>query len=401
LSALPGIEDFLEDSPASVFDPIVRRGGAALGGPVAVLLLDHLDLMDFYLTDAHPVRPELSKQLPLRVEEGHLRRVLRDREVVHAPAAEWQVRPLEAPYLSAASVRLRDTVIGALFLAGEEAPTAETLEDLRRLGIKAGVTLSVAEQYTDTVEVRRRRATPSIAAELQSDQLPPRSMYTPEVQVVGGIEPVYDVGGDWFDYALDPDRLFVAVCDGVGRGLSAASISYVTLGAVRNARKRGCSLEEITELAHEALISSTTYEQFATLILASIDLRTLQMDLISAAHPAPIVVPPPGAGRPGVLCPSHVYPPLGAFEKGREYVSCRYELKPVSRLIFFSDGATERRGENGEQLGVEGLLEYVDEARGVGKMEFLRFLMRSIEGFGDSEVEDDVTIVGIDLPPFG
>lgn len=401
MSGLPGIEDFLEESPASVFEPILRRSGATLGGPVAILLLDHLDLVDFYLTDVQPASPELSERFPLRVEEGHLRRVLRDHEVAHAPAAEWQVRPVEAPYLSAAPVRLRDTALGALVLASEEAPTREQLDDLRRLGIKAGVALNVADQYTDMVEVRRRRATPSIAAELQSDQLPPRSLYTPEVQVVGGIEPVYDVGGDWFDYALDPDRLFVAVCDGVGRGLSAASISYVTLGAVRNARKRGHTLEEITELAHEALISSTTYEQFATLVLASIDLGTLRMDLISAAHPAPIVVPPAGEGQPEVICPELSYPPLGAFEKGKEYASCRYELMPGSRLIFYSDGATERRGPGGKQLGVEGLLEYVEEARGVAEMEFLRFLMRRIQDFGDSEVEDDVTIVGVDLPPFG
>lgn len=401
MSELPDIEDFLEDSPASVFDSILRRCREAIGGPVAFLLLDHLDLVDFYLTYVHPESPSLSEQLPLRVEEGHLRRVVRDHEVVHAPAGEWQVRPIEAPHLSAAPVRLRENAIGAMFFGSDEAPTESEMDDLRRLSIKAGVALSVDDQYTDVVQMRRRRSTPSIAAELQSAQLPPRSLYTPEVQVVGGIEPVYDVGGDWFDYALDPYRLFVAVCDGVGRGLIAASISYLTLGAVRNARKRGGSLEEITELAHRTLISSTTYEQFATLILASIDLGTLQMDLISAAHPAPIVVPPPGVGQPEVLYPTHSYPPLGAFEKGERYVSCRYDLTPGSRLLLFSDGATERRGESGDQLGVDGLIEYVEEAREVAGMEFLRFLMRRIEGFGQREVEDDITVVSVDLPPFG
>ena len=397
----PGVEDFLEESPASVLDAVVRRSRAAMGGPVAILLLDHLDLVDFYLTDVHPESPELSHRLPLQVEGANLTRVVRDHEVVHAPAGEWLVRPIEARYLSAAPLRLRDNAIGAIFFGSEEAPAEHALDDLRRLGVKAGIALSVADQYTDMVEVRRRRATPSIAAELQSDQLPPRALYTPEVQVVGGIEPVYDVGGDWFDYSLDSDRLFVAVCDGVGRGLSAASISYVTLGAVRNARKRGCDLKEIMQLAHQALISSTTYEQFATLVLVSIDLGTLQMDLISAAHPSPIMVPPLGAGQPKILEPTRSYPPLGAFEKDGKYVSCRYELTPGSRILFFSDGATERRDRDGRQLGVERLLEYAEQGRGVVKMDFLRFLMRKIEGFGESDAEDDITIVGVDLPPFG
>lgn len=400
MTEFPGIEDFLESSPAEVFDSLVLRSGEWMGAPVSILLLDHLDLVDFYLTDVHPKNPAISGQLPLEVKDGLLGRVLRGHETLQAPAAEWQVRPIEAPCLSAAPVRVRDTTIGAIFFGSEEAPAERQLDDLRRLGVKSGVAITVAEKYTDAVEVRRRRATPSIAAELQSDQLPPRSLYTPAIQIVGGIEPVYDVGGDWFDYALEPERLFVAVCDGVGRGLSAASISYVTLGAVRNARKKGCSPEEITKLAHQALISSTTYEQFATLILASIDLSTLQMDLISAAHPAPIIVPPYGSGPARSLEPVPSYPPLGAFERDREYTCRRYELPPGCRLLFFSDGATERRGESGHQLGLEGLLEYVEEARGKFKMDLLRYLMHRVGSFGRSEIEDDITLVGVDLPPF-
>ena len=170
----PGVEELLESTPAAVFESVVLRSAAAMGGPVAVLMLDHLDLVDFYLTDVHPERPELSGRFPLRVEEGHLREVLHDHEVVHAPAEEWQVQPIDASYLSAAPVRLRNTVIGAMFFGSEQAPTAHQLDDLRRLGVRSGVAISVADQYTDLVETRRRRAAPSIAAELQSDQLPPR-----------------------------------------------------------------------------------------------------------------------------------------------------------------------------------------------------------------------------------
>jgi serine phosphatase RsbU (regulator of sigma subunit) len=397
---VPGIEELLEGSPASAFDLTVQRSGAVLGGSVAIALFDHLDLVDFCMTYAHPGSPAFDKQLPLKVEGGLLKRVAQGHEVVHAPASEWQVQPIQAPYLSAAPLKLRDEAIGALFMGSENAPTERQLDDLRRLGVKSGLTISVADKYTDVVETSRRRKTPSVAAELQSDQLPPRALYTPEAQVVGGIEPVYDVGGDWFDYTLDPDRLFVAVCDGVGRGLTAASISYVTLGAVRNARKRGSGLGEIAEFAHRSLISTTNYEQFATLVLASIDLVTLRMDLISAAHPDPIMVPPPGSGPPRILSPSHSYPPLGAFEENEEYVAGRYDLEPGSRLVFFSDGATERRDATGRQLGTEGLLEYVGESRGLVKMEALRFLMRKVGEFSASSIEDDITIVCVDLPPY-
>ena len=400
MKSLPGVEEFLEGSPASIFETVIERCSAAMGSEVSMLLLDHLDLVDFYVTAAYPEGPEAA-ELPLRVEAEPLLKVFRDHETVCAPSGQWQVSPFSAEYLSVAPVRLRDTVIGAILCGGESPHSEEDLDSLRRLGMKAGVAISVADQYTDRVEVSRRRAEPSIAAELQSDQLPPRALYASEAQVVGGIEPVYDVGGDWFDYALDSEKLFVAVCDGVGRGLSAASISYVTLGAVRNARKRGCSLEQTMQLAHEALISSTSYEQFATLLLASIDLRTFRMELISAAHPAPIIMPRREGKEPEIMqLPHECYPPLGAFDGEREYASGHYELPPGCRLLFFSDGATERRGFGGERLGVEGLLEYVEQGREIGKLDLLRFLMSKVDEFGEGAVEDDVTIVGVDLPPF-
>lgn len=400
MRSLPGVEEFLEGSPASIFESVVERCSAAMNSPVCMLLLDHLDLVDFYITSSYPETPDAG-EIPFKVETRPLLEVFRDHATLCAPAAQWQVAPFAVEYLSGAPIRLRDTVIGVMLCGGESPHSEEELDSLRRLGMKAGVALSVADQYTDRVEVSRRRAEPSIAAELQSDQLPPRALYTSEAQVVGGIEPVYDVGGDWFDYALDHERLFVAVCDGVGRGLSAASISYVTLGAVRNARKIGCSLEQTMQLAHEALIASTSYEQFATLLLANIDLRTLEMDLISAAHPAPILMPGRENSRAEIMqLPHDSYPPLGAFEEGREYVSGRYELSPGCRLLFFSDGATERRGVGGKRLGMSGLLDYIEQSREVGKLELLRFLMSKVEEFGESPVEDDVTIVGLDLPPF-
>lgn len=137
------------------------------------------------------------------------------------------------------------------------------------------------------------------------------------------------------------------------------------------------------------------------MLLASIDLRTLQMELISAAHPAPILMPRRENGLPGIMqLPHECYPPLGAFEEEQEYASGHYELSPGSRLLFFSDGATERRGSGGERLGVEGLLGYVEQGREIGKLDLLRFLMSKVDEFGESAVEDDVTIVGVDLPPF-
>ena len=50
--------------------------------------------------------------------------------------------------------------------------------------------------------------------------------------------------------------------------------------------------------------------------------------------------------------------------------------------------------------GIEGLLKYIEEARHLVKMDALSFLMRKVGGYSESGIEDDVTIVCVDLPPF-
>ncbi len=152
------------------------------------------------------------------------------------------------------------------------------------------------------------------------------------------------------------------------------------------------------ETAHRALVGSTTPEQFATLVMARIQLDTYEMELVSAAHPPPILVPPGKSRAPELLqLPGSSYPPIGAFEEERDYATGRYSLEPGSRLVFFSDGAPEARNAAREQLGLNGLLHAVSDFRNLGKMTFLRAMMQYVDYYAE-EIKDDVTLVGVDLP---
>lgn len=394
---LPGVEELLGAPPSEVPACVAEKTSEVLGCSAALLFADGLDYVRFYLTGAFP---DTVGQIPRELREtDDLVRVVRDRTCLAGPRGDWNgLSPLEQDYLAAVPLLLRDTAIGVLMVGRSEPFDDGELAALERLGVRAGAAVSVAEKYTDVIDVARRRKNPSVAAELQSSQLPPRSLYTPQVEVVGGIEPAYDVGGDWFDYALNDGELFVAVCDGVGRGLEAARVSYVTLGAVRNARKRREDLPRIMEIAHRALMGSTNSEQFATLIMARIQLETYEMELVSAAHPPPILVPPGKTRSPGLLqLPGSSYPPIGAFEEERDYITGHYSVEPGSRLVFFSDGALEARNAAREQLGLDSLLHAVDDFRNLGKMDFLRDMMQYVDRYAE-EIEDDVTLVSVDLP---
>lgn len=394
---LPGVGDFLSGAPSGVPQRIADLVSVAFDASATVLLLDHMDHVRFFLTAAYP---DTENGFPAEVESGSLLEVVQDHAPVCGPRAGWEgLVPLEDPYLAAVPLTLRNTAIGVLAAGKSEPFTGEEQESLAFLGGEAGAAVELAARYTDSIDVARRRATPSLAAELQSAQLPPRSLHDRRVEVTGAVEPAYEVGGDWFDYALDGDRLFVAVCDGVGRDLVATNVSYLTLGAVRNARRRGADLPGILESTHRTLVESTSEEQFATLVMAFIYLDSYEMEIISAAHPPPLFFPADPTQPSGALDISGgLYPPVGAFDTKTGYTVERQVLEPGSRLLFFSDGAPERLDADHRQLGTDGLLHYADSRRKLRRRAFTGGLMRDVMNHGDSQIQDDVTVLSVDLP---
>src|SRR5947208_16674330 len=119
------------------------------------------------------------------------------------------------------------------------------LDDIARQGAAA---LELANDYTDLVEIARRRKPTSAAAEVQHHLLPPRIARFSGAQVAGGLLPTYEVGGDWFDYVENRDGAWLAIADAPGTGPTAAGLGAAALGALRAARRSGRDLVEALEL---------------------------------------------------------------------------------------------------------------------------------------------------------
>jgi serine phosphatase RsbU (regulator of sigma subunit) len=60
------------------------------------------------------------------------------------------------------------------------------------------------------------------AAEIQQNLLPPRLVRISGASVAGNVLPGYDIGGDWFDYAENPDGTWIGIADAEGTGPRAA-----------------------------------------------------------------------------------------------------------------------------------------------------------------------------------
>ena len=280
--------------------------------------------------------------------------------------------------------------LGVAELVLAEAPTGDRQDELRAFISLVAELVVVNDAYTDLFSRLRRRKTLSLAAEMQWELLPPMSFGTDRVVITGGLEPAYDIGGDSFDYAINGSTVDLVVMDSVGHGLPAAVLASVAVSAYRHARRNVLELPDIAVEVDAAIAAQFGASQFATAVLARLDLSTGRLQWINAGHPEPLIVRGSVLVRPPRCPPTR---PLGL--QASKPASCETRLEPGDRLVLYTDGITEARSPEGEFFGEQRLADFISSAAAAGHPapETVRRLMRHVLSHQADQLQDDASIV--------
>ena len=201
-----------------------------------------------------------------------------------------------------------------------------------------------------------------------------------QVDAISGfsIESVYlpaqQVGGDFFQVLeLADGGLLVVLGDVAGKGLPAAMLVSVLVGAIRATAKYSHAPDQVLASLNERLIGRFN-GGFSTALAAHID-RNGVVSISNAGHLSPYL-----DGHemelPGAL-------PLGVLS-GIQYETIRFELAPGSRIIFYSDGVVEARNHRGELFGFDRTSKISTQSAAA--------IVEAARAFGQS---DDITVVAI------
>lgn len=245
-------------------------------------------------------------------------------------------------------------------------------------------------RYTDVV-LRSRRSEPlSPAAEMQWDLLPPLTCSTTSVSVSGILEPAYSIGGDSFDYALNPNEAELAIIDAMGHGMSAVLLSVTAINGLRNARRERLGLEAAYLSTGDAIRTHVGRSGFVTGQLASLDLETGGLTWLNAGHPLPLLV------RDGSFCGELSCRPSLPMGLGGVVAEIATEpLQPGDRVLFYTDGVVDTRSPGGELFGLPRLADLLVRAslEEVPPGETVRRLSASIMAYNRAGLSDDATLL--------
>ncbi|TDD41276.1 hypothetical protein [Saccharopolyspora elongata] len=235
---LESIERALRNAPAHELPGVLE---AVLGHHFGVAGLE-IYLVDLRLAVLEPVLEPEGPGIPLvATVEG---RVFCDQ--VHVQ------QPLDQEVALHLPMTVRGDRLGVLWLRLPDAPDDAMREELAEAAELAAHAIILAEVATDRYRRARRPQRLTLAAEMQWQLLPVRSVECAAYRLAGQLEPAYAVRGDNFDWAQDVDSLTVAVTNGMGESITAAMLTTLAITALRNARRSGANLATQAVLANDA-----------------------------------------------------------------------------------------------------------------------------------------------------
>ncbi|WP_406044771.1 serine/threonine-protein phosphatase [Micromonospora sp. NBC_00898] len=282
--------------------------------------------------------------------------------------------------------------LGVLLVELPAHPDAATVTLAQDIAGELAVALRAADRETDRYRRARRRERLSMAAEMQWDLLPGRSVAHGAFLLAGQLEPAYTVGGDHFDWSVDGDRLTVTVLNGAGNGLAASLLTAVTVNAMRNARRSGGSLVEQAELASDTLFYQHRGSRYVATLLLELDTRRGVVKAVDAGSPHVLRL------RGGAVTPITLEQqlPLGMFAETRYDVQ-EFGMEPGDRLFVVSDGVYAADPAGQEPYGERAMARSMRSTRLQPATEAVGTVMRELHAYHvDADLRDDAVVVCLD-----
>ncbi|MFE1954053.1 MULTISPECIES: SpoIIE family protein phosphatase [Streptomyces] len=195
------------------------------------------------------------------------------------------------------------------------------------------------------------------------------------------------VGGDWYDVLpLDGGRTALVVGDVMGHGIDAAA----AMGRLRTATQAYADLAlHPAEILHR--LDRTAFDletHIATCVYAVYDPYRHVCRIANAGHMPPVLIP---RGGPPRLVPLPSGAPLGVG--GVHYSTTEIALGPGDRLVLYTDGLVETRGDPIDDR-LEQLLRLLSEPQG----SLDEVCTRLLEGLSGPGVADDVALLIAEVP---
>jgi sigma-B regulation protein RsbU (phosphoserine phosphatase) len=198
-------------------------------------------------------------------------------------------------------------------------------------------------------------------------------------------------GGDYYDVlTLGAGRVGVFVADVSGHGARAAIIMAMMRTLLHSSSSPVDDPTQVLDKMNRHFDYLRETSLFATAVYAVIDPAAERMRIACAGHPPPLLL---REGQPISPLPCDATMPLFMFDL-KTVPHSDHELRSGDRLVFYTDGITERQTIEGDMFGLERLMETFARNASHGPEHLVGRVIEEVEMFADGhEPQDDQTLL--------
>jgi phosphoserine phosphatase RsbU/P len=233
----------------------------------------------------------------------------------------------------------------------------------------------------------------ALAQETQESLLPRNLPLFDNFRIHAFNNPTRYVGGDFYDFLqMSSGELMGVLADVSGKGMAAALLSSMVLGALGTEFRSGTAPQEILNRVNQLLCEKSLPYQYVTLFLFLLN-PAGEGQFISAGHNTAFVFRA-ATGNIEALRPDAYF--LGMFDFA-SYQTRALRLDKGDTLVVYSDGLTDAENLKGEMFGESRLLEIIRQEAPSGSQAIEQKLLKSVENFTEGILQsDDITFVVVE-----
>ncbi len=269
----------------------------------------------------------------------------------------------------------------------------ELLVSLASAGALRVRNIALVEQEAERRVVDRELA---LARDIQMGMLRRQPLGRSDVDVAARQVPARQVGGDFYEYLVDGDRLWFIVADVAGKGMAAALMMAMSQTLFRAIAGLRLPLDEIVARLNREVARDNERGMFVTALAGCLDLPTGRLDLANAGHNLPYLLRRNGAVD--VVAARNALA-LGVMENVVFPVT-ELVLEPGDGLFLYTDGVCDAVNTLGAAFGTAGIERLLPAVAGGAPDSIVERVFRAVETFaGSAGQEDDITVVVIRYQP--
>jgi len=284
-------------------------------------------------------------------------------------------------------------ITGALYLDRLSSTEPLAAGDIESLGPIAGLIalkLENLQLVNEHIKAEVLRRDLELAKSIQESLLPQEVALLAGYSLEGFSIPCYQVGGDYFDFfSHGENKLTVVIGDVSGKGLSSALYMAGIRSSLHAHLEVGLDLSKLMSRLEHHTRSTFRSDHFLTLFVGTLERETGVLTYVNAGHMPAVALLPTGEVRElEATAPALNIAPWETFDY-RDH-----QLVPGEILLLYTDGLVEAESSQGEQFGMDRLVQSLSRYKDAALAEIRRMILAEIETFADGAGPgDDRTLI--------